>query len=132
MKRFGAPHTQMHQMTEDQVFLLRLNLLIVIVNASLKGYPIGELRKNAALENAGIVHKRISQIDTSFLNLKIPSHLFKERVKLLSVMTTAIVSEPYPLGIHRRQAVRDNIKMIIDCAFPQKSLKLFHDVLKVA
>ncbi|MCK5164396.1 MAG: hypothetical protein KAJ25_02565 [Desulfobacula sp.] len=119
-------------MNENEVFLLRLHLLIVIVKASLKGYPIGKFRKKAALDIVSSVHKLISNLDISFLNLNTSSHLFKERVKLLSVMGTAIISEDYPLGIHRRQAVLDNIEMITEYAFPQKNLKLFHEVLKVA
>lgn len=122
----------MHPMTENDVFLLRLHLLIVIVKAALKGYPIGKFRKKAALDNASAVHKLISNLDISFLNLKTSSHLFKERVKLLTVMATAIIGENYPLGIHRREAMLDNIEMITEYAFPHKSLELFHDVLKVA
>ncbi|NOX33872.1 MAG: hypothetical protein GXP56_09060 [Deltaproteobacteria bacterium] len=119
-------------MNGNDVFLLRLHLLIVIVKAALKGYPIGEIRKSAALDTAVMLHRQISNIDITFLNLKTSSHLFKERVKLLSVMATAIISETYPLGIHRRQAMLDNIEMITEYAFPRKSLKLFHEVLKVA
>jgi len=132
MKRFGSNHQQMHSMDENEVFLLRLNLLIVIVKASLKGYPIGEFRKKAALETAKILYKLILDFDLSFLNLQTPPHLFKERIKLLSIMATAITSESYPLGIHRRNAVLDNIKVISEYAFPGKTLKLFHEVLKVA
>jgi hypothetical protein len=132
MKRFGSSNNQMRQMDENDMFIMRLHLLIIIVKAALKGYPIGELRKTAALDNAGSVHKLISNLDISFLNLKTSSHIFRESVKLLSIMATAIISEDYPLGIHRRKAVLDNIEMIIDSAFPRESLKLFHEVLKVA
>ncbi len=132
MKRFGSPDKQMHPMNENDVFLMRLNLLIVIVKASLKGYPLGKFRRKAALDNALIVHKLISTLDISFLNLNTSSHLFKERVKLLSVMATAILSDSCPLGIHRREAVLNNIEMISQYAFPEKNLKLFHKILKVA
>ncbi len=117
---------------ENEIFLLRLHLLIVMVKAALKGYPTGEYRKKTALDNAASVHHLISKIDISFLNLSRSSHLFKERVKLLSVMTTAIISDDYPLGIHRREAVLDNIEVIIECAFPDTTLELFPEVLKVA
>ena len=119
-------------MSENDIFLLRLHLLIIIVKAALKGYPIGKFRKKSALENAAAVHKLISTFDISFLNLKTSSHLFKERVKLLSVMATAIISENYPLGIHRREAMLDNIEMIIEYAFPEKKMALYHEILKVA
>lgn len=132
MKRYGSGHTQMRKTTKEDVFLLHLQLMIVVVKAALKGYPIGDYRKRAALENAHLVHKLISTLDVTFLDLKTSSHLFRERVKLLSVMATAIVSETYPLGIYRRQAVLENIDIIHEYAFPQKKMKLFHDVLKVA
>ncbi len=132
MKRFGSPDKQMHPMNENDVFLMRLNLLIVIVKASLKGYPLGKFRRKAALDNALTVHKLISTLEISFLNLNTSSHLFKERVKLLSVMATAILSDSCPLGIHRREAVLNNIEMISQYAFPEKNLKLFHKILKVA
>lgn len=119
-------------MDVNDVFLLRLQLLIVIVRAALKGYPIGKLRKKAALENAAAVHSLVLDLDLSFLDLKALSSLFRERVKLLSFMAAAIVSEDFPLGIHRRQAVLDNIDIITRYGFPQKNIKLFHDVLKVA
>ena len=132
MNRFGPTQPQDRKTTQEDAFLLRLHLLIVMVKAALKGYPIGEHRKKNALDNAAAVYNLISQVDLSFLNLTTSTHLFKERVKLLSVMTTAIISEEYPLGVHRREAVLDNIKMISEYAFPQKSLELFPEVLKVA
>ncbi|MCP3876191.1 MAG: hypothetical protein GY699_23995 [Desulfobacteraceae bacterium] len=119
-------------MNENDVFLLQLHLLIVTVKAALKGYPIGKYRKKAALDNANAVHRLISGFDISFLNLKTSSHLFKERVKLLSVMATAIISEDYPLGIHRREAMLDNIEMIIEYAFPENKMELYHEIFKVA
>ncbi len=132
MKRFGPEKLVAKQTNETDLFLMRLHLLIVMVKASLKGYPVGKYRKQAALDNANYVHRLISDLDISFLNLNSSAHLFKERVKLLCVMATAIVSEDYPLGIHRREAVMDNIDMIIEYAFPEAQFDLFHGVLKVA
>lgn len=47
-------------------------------------------------------------------------------------MATAIISEDYPLGVHRREAVLDNIEVISQTAFPSQELSLFHDVLMAA
>ncbi len=132
MKRFGPEKLNAKNATETDLFLIRLHLLIVTVKASLRGYPVGKHRKQAALGNATYVHKLISELNISFLNLNCSAHLFKERVKLLSVMGMAIVSEDYPLGIHRREAVMDNIDILIEYAFPETKFDLFHDVLKVA
>lgn len=132
MNRFGSDQPRNDVTTQEDVFLLRLHLLIVMVKAALKGYPIGTHRKKAALDNASVMYNLISQIDISFLELTTSPHLFKERVKLLSVMATAILSEEYPLGVHRREAVLDNIETIAEYAFPEKKLNLFPHVLKVA
>lgn len=132
MKRFGANTNVMQSMDENDVFMARLHLLMVIVKAALKGYPVGEFRKSATIENANEIHRQIDKMVISFLGLSTSSHLFKQRVKLLCVMATAIVSETYPLGIHRREAVLDNLEMIVEYAFPDKQFQLFHDILKVA
>ncbi|MCF6247931.1 MAG: hypothetical protein L3J69_11275 [Desulfobacula sp.] len=132
MKRFGYEQPSDNPTQENDIFLLRLHLLIVMVKAAIKGYPVGEYRKKAALDNAALVHQLIASINISFLKLNTSSHLFKERVKLLTVMATAIISDDYPLGIHRREAVLDNIEMITEYAFPDTNLELFPEVLKVA
>ena len=132
MKRFGKAHINNKEMDDAHLFLMHLHLLIVMVKAKLKGYPGGDFRKKAALKTATLIFKSIPKVNFSFLGSKASSHLFKERVKLLSVMATAIVCEDYPLGVHRREAVLDNIEMIIQIAFPKQKLSLFHDVLMAA
>jgi hypothetical protein len=122
----------MRPLDENHVFMVRLHLLIIIVKAALKGYPLGKYRKSAAIENANEIHQILERLDISFLDLSTSSHLFKQRVKLLCVMASAIVSESYPLGIHRQQAVQENIDVIVAYAFPDRQLDLFPDVLKVA
>lgn len=132
MKRFGADEKRMRAMNEADVFKARLHLMIVVVKAALKGYPVGEFRKNAALENANEVYTQTDKIDLSFLKNKTSSHLFRERIKLLCIMCSAIVSNEYPLGVYRRQAVLDNIDMIVEFAFPQQDMGSIHKTLKVA
>ncbi len=132
MKRFGPGNHLMRPMLEKDIFLSRLHLLIVMVKAAVKGYPIGTHRKKAALENAATIHKQIARLDTSFIGQTTSSHLFRERVKLLSVMAAAMIGENYPMGVHRREAMLDNIQMIEESAFPHQKLKLFDKVLKVA
>lgn len=131
MKRFGIAHISNKKMDDTDLFLMRLHLLIVMVKAKLKGYPGGDFRKKAALETATLIFKATPGVNVSFLG-KASSHLFKERVKLLSVMATAILCEDYPLGVHRREAVLDNIEMITQIGFPSQNLSLFHDVLMAA
>lgn len=132
MKRFGATHISSTEMEDTHLFLLRLHLLIVMVKAKLKGYPSGAYRMEAVLENSASVFKVIPKLNISSLSSNRESHLFKERVKLLSVMATAIICEDYPLGIHRREAVLDNIEIIIQTVFPRQKISLFHDILMAA
>lgn len=136
MKRFGSQFSESSKSTgnldESGLFHLRLHLLIIMVKARLKGYPLGKHRIEAVLENAARVHKDISKLELPFSESSSSAHLFRERVKLLSVMATAMVSDEYPLGIHRREAVLDNIDIIIENAFPGQNFILFHDIFKAA
>lgn len=136
MKLFGSQFCGFSKTTETQnelsLFHVRLHLLLIMVKARLKGFPLGKYRTEAVLENAAQVHKDISKLELPFLESGSSAHLFRERVKLLSVMATAMVSDDYPLGIHRREAVLDNIDIIIETAFPGQNLVLFHDILKAA
>ena len=132
MKRFGSPQVSNKKIDEAHLFYMRLHLLIVMVRAKLEGYPGGEFRKKAALETAALIFKETPVMHFSFPGSRTSVHLFKERVKLLSVMATAIICEDYPLGVHRREAILDNIEMISQTAFPSQKLSLFPDVLMAA
>lgn len=132
MKRFGPGKHLMRPMKEKDAFFSRLHLLIVMVKAAMKGYPIGKYRKKAAVENAAAVHKQVAHLDISFMGLDTETHLFRERVKLLCVMAAAMIGEDYPMGIHRREAMQENIRMIETYAFSHKKIELFDKVLKVA
>jgi len=133
MKRFGSENGEMAP-DADPTFLFRqrLCLLIVMVKARMKGYPVGEFRKSAVLENAAHLHKACARIDITLPDSRASVHLFKERVKLLSIMATAMISDDYPLGLHRRDAVLENIESILAAAFPQQELPFFHDILMAA
>ena len=133
MKRFGSDKGKMAP-GDDPIFLFRqrLCLLIVMVKARIKGYPVGKFRRSAVLENAAFLHKACARIDITLPDNSSCAHLFKERVKLLAIMATALVSDDYPLGLHRRDAVLENIESIVAAAFPQQELPLFHDILMAA
>ncbi len=133
MKRFGSECGNMAS-DVDPIFLFRqrLCLLIVMVKARIKGYPAGEFRKSAVLENAAFLHKACARIDITLPHETASVHLFKERVKLLSVMATAMISDDCPLGLHQRDAVLENIESIVAVAFTKQELPLFHDILIAA
>ena len=52
MLRLGSSHALTREMDLDDIFLARLKLLIVMGRAFLNGYPLGEHRRQAMLENA--------------------------------------------------------------------------------
>ncbi len=132
MKQFGPSRICPDAMDEQHVFLMRLHLLMVMITARLKGYPTGTFRKKAVLENAAEVHRLVMHTDLSGLGSHTSSHILKERVKLLSIMAMAIISEDYPLGIHRREAVLENIDNLMESVFSKKKCILFHDALNAA
>lgn len=133
MKRFGTTITNSDGPTDrHHLFRMRLQLMIIMVKAKLEGYPVGTFRKKAVLDTATDITKDISCVDIRISRSRTANHLFKERVKLLCVMATAMISDAYPLGIHRREAVLDNIESIIAMAFPRQDFSVYHNILKAA
>jgi hypothetical protein len=120
MLRLGSPQACSREMDLDDIFLSRLKLLIIMGKAYLDGFPLGEHRRKAMLENAQ--HVESESIDLGGLLSPIPNlhrqvadtdfdHVFYQRVKLLAVMIKAIANG-YPMGEHRRSALKENIEMV--------------------
>ncbi|MCG8615034.1 MAG: hypothetical protein MI802_02350 [Desulfobacterales bacterium] len=133
MKRFGNDLVNTEtKMDSHHLSFMRLHLLIIMIKARLDGYPVGIFRKRAVLENATELHRQTADISFKIPGSRSLNHLFKERVKLLCVMATAMISDDYPLGVHRRAAILENIDSIVDTAFPHKELQIYHDLFKAA
>ena len=122
MLRLGSEATSTREMDLDDIFLSRLNLLIIMGKSFLDGYPLGEHRRKAMLENAR--HIESESIDLGGLVTEQPQpnpvwgsmefdHVFFQRAKLLAVMIKA-VGKGFPMGEHRKQAMRENIDIICD------------------
>lgn len=122
MLRLGSSHSYTREMDLDDIFLARLKLLIVMGRAYLKGYPLGEHRRQAMLENARHIETESIDLgglvsDPPFLNS--PSqggkmefdHVFFQRVKLLAVMVKS-VAKGFPMGEHRKNAMHENLDII--------------------
>jgi hypothetical protein len=120
MLRLGStpPHTR--EMDLDDIFLSRLKLLVIMGRSFLEGFPLGEHRRKAMLENAR--HIESESIDIGGLVSDQPQiqrfsddmefdHVFFQRVKLLAVMIKAI-GKGFPMGEHRKNAMRENIEII--------------------
>ena len=106
----------------DDIFFSRLKLMIIMAKAYLAGYPLGEHRTHAILENAKHVEedalhlgKAATGHEKSALTAdqqdNLYDHLFFQRVKLLAVMMKA-VAKGYPMDDNRKSAMQENLEMI--------------------
>ncbi len=121
MLRLGSSYEQTREMDLDDIFLSRLKLLVVMGKAYLNGFPLGEYRRQAMLENAR--HIETESIDLGGL-IDVPNvnaststgtmeldHVFFQRAKLLAVMIKA-VAKGFPMGEHRKNAMQENLDII--------------------
>jgi len=130
MLRFGACSSDMRKIVKDDIFLLRLELLIIMCKAYLKNYPMGKYRKKAIIENARSVFELLPQISSEYaeryghiFNFQkyaeskeekiLYFDVFQQRVYLLAVMAKAL-AEGSPMGYFRTKALKDNIDSICE------------------
>ena len=129
MIKLGPTSGEMRAMSDDDIFLSRLKLLIIMARAYLKDFPIGKYRKSAIIENAHHVFYRslITASKTTFFKnqdfkqrLSITSegeteeeYVFHQRVQLLSVMAKAL-AENRLTGNFRKKALQDNLDRICE------------------
>ena len=119
MLRFGAAPDNACEMDLDHIFISRLKLLIVMTRAYLEGYPFGAVRKSALVGNAQYIAAESVDLEQLIpIRREQPAkdgmdfdHVFYQRVKLLASMAKTIGMN-YPVGEHRRTALRDNLDMI--------------------
>jgi hypothetical protein len=129
MIKLGSTPENMRAMSVDDIFLLRLKLLIIMAKAYLKDYPIGKYRKSAIIENAHHVFyhslQLISETDffenhesesSSGITSEIETEeerVFHQRVQLLAVMVNAL-AENRLTGDSKKKALQDNLDRICD------------------
>jgi hypothetical protein len=129
MIKLGPRSGNTRAMSDDDIFLSRLKLLIIMARAYLKDCPIGKYRKSAIIENAHHVFYRSLKLisDTVFArnqDLKAQSgviagveteeeYVFHQRVQLLSVMAKAL-AEDRLTGNFRKKALQDNLDRICE------------------
>ena len=129
MIKLGATSGEMREMSDDDIFLSRLKLLIIMAKAYLKDCPIGKYRKSAIIENAHHVFYHSLKLisETAFIknhDLKKQSgttseveteeeYVFHQRVQLLSVMAKALAQDRLT-GNFRKKALQDNLDRICE------------------
>jgi len=120
MLRLGAPSDQTREMDLDDIFLFRLQLMIIMAKSFLGGCPMGEPRRQAMLDNACHVETESIDLGRSFTEDDFRrsqventehDHLFYQRVKLLAVMVKA-AAKGFPISDHRKSAMKENLDII--------------------
>jgi hypothetical protein len=109
-------------MSDDDIFVARLQLLIIMSKAFLKGFTIGEYQKKAIIENAQALfycslfmdHKEnkpkadLSKRDNREIQ---NGSLFHNKIRLLSIAAMTF-AEGRLLGEHKKKELRENIDYI--------------------
>ena len=129
MIKLGPTPGEMRAMSDDDIFLSRLKLLIIMARAYLKDFPIGKYRKSAIIENAHhIFYHSLKMVSKTALfknhDIKTLSgissgdeteeeYVFHQRVQLLSVMAKAL-AEDRLTGNFRKKALQDNLDRICE------------------
>jgi hypothetical protein len=120
MIRLGPTSEEMRAMTWDDIFLSRLKLLIIMVKAYLKKFPLGKYRKAAIIENAHSVFYHTMQCVDSEVQWRISSEVeteeekeFQRRVQLLAIMAKEL-AEDRLTGHIRVMAVKDNLDRVCE------------------
>ena len=125
MIRYGAMAQKMRPMGHSDVLISRLKLLIIMAKATLKGYPTGDYRQVAIVENARFVFLEAlartvanpssaptpSSTNPPSVNVKHSDHLFLQRAMLLAVMMNSFI-QGKAQGRFRRKAMDENIDQI--------------------
>jgi hypothetical protein len=135
MIRIGAVEQEMRSMIADDVLVTRLQLLIVMAKAYLKGYPLGRYRRQAIYRNARFVfheavirtNEPLPKASKNQVSQKRPGvkkkmdHLFLQRAQLLAVMLNAFIDGKSE-GNFRSRAMAENVDHI--CEYLSDRLQL--------
>ena len=122
MLRLGSKPDLMREMELDDIFLSRLQLLIIMSKSYLLGYPLGRRRVMSIVENAEYVKTDAIGLaeDLDFFDPDEKAgaesgfdRIFYQRVKLLAVMAEAF-AKGHSLESHKKEALEKNLKSICD------------------
>ncbi len=122
MLRLGAKPERMREMELDDIFLSRLQLLVIMTKAYLNKYPLGSFRERSIIENAEFVKVDAVGLaedldyfgwdENSQNGLKLEP-VFYQRVKLLAVMAEAF-AKGHSLEDHKQEALEKNLNRICE------------------
>lgn len=139
MLRLGSEPDRMREMELDDIFISRVQLLIIMSKAYLGDYPLGKNRVKSILENVEYVKTDAVGLaeDLEWFGKEEGSggglnfdRIFYQRVKLLAVMAEAF-AKGHTLESYKREALEKNLNSICDViTFNQKISQM--QFLKVA
>jgi len=122
MAKLDSSRSDVGTMHSDDIFLSRLQLLIIASKAYLEDFPLGAYRKKAIENNSREILKELAQginSENSFRRINqavdktYSDYLLYERITLLAIMVQAIAKD-YPIGHKRKQVVESNVNFICD------------------
>lgn len=123
MDRIGTHPSGMRKQQEKDIFLSRLQLLIVMAKAFLKDYQLGGYRVVAIKNNAARLTEALTgwesykehfpKADPESMDIHL-DHILFQRIKLLVVMAVSF-AEGNPMGSRRKRALRNNMDYIAEC-----------------
>jgi hypothetical protein len=120
MLRLGANSLNMKEMDLDDIFIARLQLLIIMAKAYLSDYPLGKYRAQAIIENADHVEIDAEELgrglhplsgDIELTPAQYADHSFYQRVQLLARMAKAF-AKGNPGDYYRKEALKRNLDHI--------------------
>lgn len=120
MNPFGSNSLSESHKEDENIFLARLQLIVVMSKAYLEGFPIGKYRKQAIIENANSLfylslfaeHSEAGS-DRPVVKDSIKTKQFYEKVRLLSVMAKAF-AEGRLIGEQKRRELEKNIDYVCE------------------
>ena len=123
MDRIGTHPSGMRKQQEKDIFLSRLQLLIVMAKAFLKNYQLGDYRVVAVKNNATRLTEALTgwesykeyfpKADPESMDIHL-DHILFQRIKLLLVMAVSF-ADGNPMGSRRKRALRNNMDYIAEC-----------------
>jgi hypothetical protein len=122
MLRLGAKPDIMREMELDDIFISRLQLLIIMSKAYLLEYPLGQHRVKSIVENAEYVKTDAVGLAEDFDFYDSPEDaisaldfdkIFYQRVKLLAVIAEAF-AKGHALEPLKKEALEKNLHSICD------------------
>jgi len=137
MNPFDSKKSSEFQQEDNDIFLARLQLIVVMSKAYLEGFPIGKHRKQAIIENANTLfymsllaeHSEAGS-DHQVNQDAIKTKQIYEKVRLLSVMAKAF-AEGRLIGEQKRKELQENIDYICEMTVFNSKIKNI-DFLHVA